>query len=1432
MKTIYKLLFLVLSFQAVNGFAICNFTIDRTTVCAGDVVTIRLAQPYAKYHNIIVYKGNYPFGSVALSPADYSVLLPYDPTKDNEIKITFRGLTTPQQFRILLAESESDLNPVPQIPCNSGQIITVNPSPDPFITDPNNFVFCGVTTAQTVSISNISKTLAINTNYTIDWGDGSPVVNTATFNAPITHTYNPGSYTLTYTVAGSTPAPCNTATRKYNVLIGKAPTLAIVPSNPTVCVPADYKLPISLGQTTAVNSASTLYKIFVNGELDTIYNNSNLPDTIRYNFTKGSCGSVSKDCSNDNNFSVRVYAVNECDVTDVAQCFLVLDSVRPVIGGKDTVCVGDLEQYRNTDQFSRDRLCNEPLKTWGVLPASGFNTGTPLNTPTLNNLNITFTDTGHYRISLGVTGECNSKDTFKDIVVVEKVTALAKFVSPPCIPASGFIDVPITNLSTKRPSARGYTWTVTPSAGTTILPNPNADSVTIRFTISGSYTISLQVDGACNPSIWDSVLVIKGKPAIDTLRIPEGCSVPYILTNPAQYFNYTNGGDPNATFGWVFTGGSPSISALENPANITYATPGTYPIALTINAECGDSLLTNFITINNFPKPNAGPDISICKSDVPAPLSALPAGGIWRGTGITDSLLGIFDPARVPTATSQIIYVLNPTSFCPTYDTLVITLVELLGLNAGPDQTICKSTGNLTLINDPAFPGGNWIGTGVIDNALGIFDPNPLAPGVYQVGYVYLDASGACRDTAYKRVTVYDSIRVSAAPELCVGQSFNFGTLVSNITSAIWKFGDGTPDGIIINSFHTYANPGNYIVTLIGETADRCRDTIRIPVTVIANPPLLFTVAPDSSCTGNNILFTIPAGHDTTTNYIWDFGIATVQTATPDPQTFSFPQPILRDTLYFVTLRADYFCGPSFYTDTVKVKASPKANIGVQSIGCSPFQPILANTSFGSPTTFLWNFGNGQTSTLQNPVAPTYINSTRRDTTYTISLKVTNACGSDSTSKTITVKGNDVFANFFTNINQGCQPLTVDFFNISSPGAEIIWDFGDGTSAYADQISHVYDSAGIFRVKLLAIGQCGRDSFFTTVNVFNTPKPDFIVNNPCAGSAAQFVNQTTGGNSYVWDFGDGSISTQANPTHVYSAVGTYTVKLIVANSRPCVDSIIKQIGVFTKPNAAFSVASPKVCEQEPTVFLNNSTEASTFIWSFGNGEISTQAAPDYTYPAPGVFNVSLVAINGGCRDSTTNVAAVEIYPKPIADFIYTITSNGFNDPVIFTNTTVFGNSFFWTFGDGDTSVERDPTHQYDGVGPYRVTLFTESNKGCKDTVSYPLGVDYDGQLYVPNVFAPEVGLGESAIFKPKGLSMKEYHIEVFSTYGQLLWESKTLENGQPTEGWDGRYKGTILPQDIYVWKIRAIFENGRAWEGMKDPKTGKRSIMGSVLLLR
>ena len=1446
MKIPFRLLFLFVILLGFNSkvLAICDFSVDKTNVCSGDVVTIVLAEPISIYHNIIVYKGTFPFGSVANS-ADFAVVSPYS-LSDNIVKIRFRGRTTPQVYTIFLAED--NVNPNPQIPCSPKKIqITVNPSPDPEISNIDNFTICNAVGNTDVTISNTSSTKPNNTNYTINWGDGSPVVNDPTFSTDLTHNYAPGNYKLTVTVTSNFPAPCNVATKDFYVKVGSiSPTFAQIGTLDIRCAPFDFKINFNL-PAMSVNPPFTSWKIYINGELDTTFTQATLPATFTHRFEDGSCGIKSKDCSasDADKFSFKIIGEignGLCAQYSSTSCFPVKDSIKPFILGKDTVCINEPTQYINGDPksktiFENNNTCiTKPNRIWDVVPNINFTQTPALNVVTKNDLNITFSDTGHYRIKLKVFGDCNDKDTFKDIVVVQKVIARAKFVSPPCIPASGFVDVPISNFSTKRPSALGYVWTITPSLGTSFsVGNATSDSVTVRFTRSGTYNVKLLVQGACRDETWDSILVIKGKPAIDTLPIPEGCSVPHILANPAQYFNTTNGGDPAATYTWTFASGTPASSTIKTPVDVTYTGAGTFPIILKISALCGDSTLTNIIKVNNFPKPNAGPDLGACKFDAPFKINPAAVGGVWRGRGIIDSLQGIFSPLSVPNGTYSIVYVLNPLGVCPTFDTVKISIFELVGLEAGPDQTICKSTQPLKLTNDPRFPGGNWIGLGVVNSVLGIFDPIGLAPGFYQVGYIFSDSSGACKDTAYKKITVFDSIHISKPPVLCAGQPYNFGLLISNVSNATWKFGDGTPDAIIPNPTHIYANAGSFIATLYAVSPDGCKDTIKVNFTVTKNPPLKFLMSPDSTCTGLGVTFTFPATHDTATNYIWSFGVRpNIQENLPNPHIVDFPVPILRDTFYIITIRADYYCGPSFYSDTLKVKAKPKADFGVQSIGCSPFQPILNNTSYGSSTSFSWNFGNGQLSLLQNPVAPTYVNTTRRDTTFTIRLIASNTCGTDSIKKIITIKGNDVNARFFTNIDRGCQPLSVDFYNTSNPGSQIIWDFGDGNSAYADQVTHTYDTSGVFKVKLLAIGDCGRDSAFSTVVVYSKPKPQFQYSKPCAGVGTQFINQSTNGNSFIWYFGDGdsSISTQKNPLHVYASTGRYIVKLIVANSRPCVDSIEQVVVVTIQPKALFTVVKPNVCQDEPTVFLNQSTNAINYVWQFGNGESSTVAGLSYVYPEAGTYNVTLTAINGECRDSLTKPAFVQIYPKPIANFLYDLGPQGFNIPINFTNTTFGGNTFFWKFGDGDTSIATDPSHQYAGEGPYRVTLYTVSDKGCKDTINYPLGVDYNGQLYTPNVFAPETGIGEAAIWKPKGLSMKEYHVEVFSTYGQLLWESTALENGQPSEGWDGRFKGTIMPQDIYVWKIRAIFIDGKAWEGMKDPKTGKKSIMGSVLLLR
>ena len=124
---------------------------------------------------------------------------------------------------------------------------------------------------------------------------------------------------------------------------------------------------------------------------------------------------------------------------------------------------------------------------------------------------------------------------------------------------------------------------------------------------------------------------------------------------------------------------------------------------------------------------------------------------------------------------------------------------------------------------------------------------------------------------------------------------------------------------------------------------------------------------------------------------------------------------------------------------------------------------------------------------------------------------------------------------------------------------------------------------------------------------------------------------------------------------------------------------------------------------------------------------------------------------------------------------------------------------------------------------------------CSSTAeSIPVNVTYFKGLFLPNTLAPNSTSGESAIFKPKGKSLKEYHLQIFDKFGNLLWMSDKLdENGTPIDGWDGvDLKGNPLPQGTYIWKIHAIFSDGSTWEGMEYNNSNTTVKEGAVYLIR
>lgn len=207
---------------------------------------------------------------------------------------------------------------------------------------------------------------------------------------------------------------------------------------------------------------------------------------------------------------------------------------------------------------------------------------------------------------------------------------------------------------------------------------------------------------------------------------------------------------------------------------------------------------------------------------------------------------------------------------------------------------------------------------------------------------------------------------------------------------------------------------------------------------------------------------------------------------------------------------------------------------------------------------------------------------------------------------------------------------------------------------------------------------------------------------------AQFTDQSTGTiTGRLWDFGDGSTSTQTSPSHTYANPGTYTVCLITTGICRN-DTTCSSITVCSGPPQSTYSAAPSGLS---VAFTNSTTNAVTYQWDFGDGGTSTQASPSHTYTSNGTYTVCLISTSN-CGVSDTLCNSVTVCVAPAAAFIAAPPSTGL---VAFTDQSNSATSWQWTFGDGGTSTQQHPSHQYASDGNYTVCLIVSS--GCASDTS-------------------------------------------------------------------------------------------------------------------
>ncbi len=530
------------------------------------------------------------------------------------------------------------------------------------------------------------------------------------------------------------------------------------------------------------------------------------------------------------------------------------------------------------------------------------------------------------------------------------------------------------------------------------------------------------------------------------------------------------------------------------------------------------------------------------------------------------------------------------------------------------------------------------------------------------------------------------------------GTVVSFFNLSQNATNYFWDFGDGTTSS---NSdpVHDFLDDGVYVVQLTASSI--CDDITTEQVLVIANPPTAdFDADVQEGCAEFVVQYTSSASNNTD-EFIWAFegGVPAISSEENPMVTYS------EAGTFDVSLTVVNETGDDVlaFTDFITVNDVPVSDF---SFVIDENEVTFTNFSTGGDT-YLWDLGDGNSSTEENPVH-TYAD----DGDYVVILTVTNECGENMTTTTITISLLPIASFQTVGETADCATFSIEFESTSTNNPdEFEWVFEGGSPATSTMANPTvaYSEVGDFDVTLTVTNANGSNSITMPdfVSVFDEPISAFTyAENELMVS---FVDGSIGGDIYAWDFGDGNMSDEVNPVHEYSAEGVYIVELTVTNQ--CGTNISTQtINNYTPVTANFSSNNTAGCADLVIEFGDESSENVTeWLWTFEGGIPATSAEenPVVTYAEAGQYNVVLTVSHPESSETITLVDYIAVSDVPITSFEY------FDDifDVDFTNTTVEGNSYLWNFGDGNTSTEENPSYTYEAEGDYEVILTATNTCG-------------------------------------------------------------------------------------------------------------------------
>ncbi|MEM8585829.1 MAG: PKD domain-containing protein, partial [Bacteroidota bacterium] len=508
------------------------------------------------------------------------------------------------------------------------------------------------------------------------------------------------------------------------------------------------------------------------------------------------------------------------------------------------------------------------------------------------------------------------------------------------------------------------------------------------------------------------------------------------------------------------------------------------------------------------------------------------------------------------------------------------------------------------------------------------------------------------------------------------------------------------------------SDPGIYTIVLEAARCGSDLDTAYFEL--YPSPDVSFTNDP-SGCQGALIDFANTSLESA--GVIWDFGDD--QTSNQDVTQHAYDQAGTYEVS--LTVFAPFTGCPNSATGTVEVLPLPEVSFEVpEDNGCGPHTVTFVNgTSLSDSLEYFWEFGDGSNPSRDFAPQHVFVNSG----SYQVRLTVTdiNGCVNSTTFDSVVVHPDPVAAFSFADSSLCFGVDELEIIDQSSGVSSAFWTWEEQVFPGLPPVVTA-DVLGEFAIGLNVESFFGcRDSTERIFSVLPVPEGEIQLNpaEVCLGEPISFTSITSNADGFLWDLGDQTGSTETALVHTYAQAGDFTLSLVASNSNGCPsDTSFAEVVIHPNPTALFEQTLVDPCGAPAEVQIqNNSVDALSYLWFYGDGRSSTQLAPTVIYDSIGFYELSLVATSDfGCQDTTRQT--VQVRGLPVADFTPPPVRACAPFRLQVNATPTQATRYEWTVnGNGPPAVGSVLDTLLSSPGNYDLRLIAIFDEQCRDTLA-------------------------------------------------------------------------------------------------------------------